>query len=261
LAIAEERDMKRWVLSCVVFAIAISGETFAAPKQKPTKTTPPDRAPRAYGLGSAEEPSWLSFECEFSDAHNQSIVCKFTESSLRLPAPFDEGKFKEDVDQASAADLEKGYKEMCGSLEKMRARLDQRSVGARAKGAAKRVVDACATKDDKDLVRVLRIYAEQRSKTCKIGVNTFELTFKRAGETSWVSDSSPKGLCDASTVASLVRPAQHELWTFTQTRVAVGGTGPLCDPLKTSINKPLSFSWEANASYEADCEFFEYSLF
>lgn len=206
-----------------------------------------DSAPEFHFIGAKDSASALSGECQFEGARRDKIECVFRQLMLIKPDV-------KTLDQALAEALQgsiKNWSTLAGAVRKNCKNLgrpaarDQEFLYAKISGV-------CNTKypNDEALVRAFYgVLLDVENGRCKIATNEFTQQFRRAGN-KWISDSTPKGICDVSNVSVLESEENGVLFTFTQTRMVVGNTqGVLCKGVEESVGKPVVFSWKYRDNY------------
>ena len=228
----------------------------------------PPIPPSGFGLASSTDNSWLEFSCGFIGLDFQQINCRFIQTAIRQPKPFDKKQFWIEMKNAPMKEILKTLKKDC--LPESRNK-DAEYVAEQLGTAGPKMKEiikisankfnlACATMNPQLVLEMEELQQEVHSKTCKIVTNTFEYQFNKKGD-NWVALSGPNGTCQHTTLAVLSSEAGSSvLWSFTQTRVAVGSQDKSCDLLKLGLNKPAISSWKNTSSKEVEgCTYFDSS--
>lgn len=202
-------------------------------------------------ISSVKDASSLSGECSFSEHDNKRITCKFFQVNLRRPE-MDSAKqvaqaFTE-ISSLTRKELEKTVVAACSTVNEA---LKSAKKGSPKEAYLNDVKLACLEKDlavKAQKMSISNIISEKGK--CRVSHNEFEMEFKKMGKHKWVSDSSPKGVCDISTVATLESKNGYA-WKYTQVRMGVGNDSlEFCKMYE--IGKPIIYSWDAESEFSLD---------
>lgn len=196
----------------------------------------------------------LSMSCEFKDASKRSIACKFEQVRLALP--------KSTISKEMIALILKNHAQVkttgeeaekaCAELSKNGSVYYVRDISR-----LKRLCSNTKADRSKLISEFFTLMVEEQNATCKIYTNSFDIDFKKVGD-KWVSDTTPKGICDVSNAQVIEK--EGPFWSFTQTRIAVGDSkSELCKTYAASVGKPDKYEWISGSSY--DMSMCKYTVF
>lgn len=223
--------------------------------------------PRFSHLPSKTENSALSMECEGSAPYS-AITCHFTQVMISPPSA-DEIKSSDaaakDLEGAPWEELRKLRKDACDNVLSAKSRINPPGLTAGKVALRNSFVGAMARAcecRDAPCVRSVWISLLRR-RSCRVWANTFTVEFRRVpGEQKWISKAEPEGLCNVVTVIVIeLDPTDTKLgmkWTYSQTRVAVDTSSPLCKGFE--LNAPLANAWDEPSATMLTCDDFTFGF-
>ncbi len=256
-------------LVVILFAALSSSMALEAESVPPSRTKPPSSF-QVYGKDGSEV---LSAECapiapidpglpqkEWESRRNAAIAVSCDFLDLRINGP----DLKKT--EASRAEMESALKKPDAlptpdkeMLQKIRDKLNDKSIGPKEADFLKRLLVAERSNDQRSIVSLI---LDMDRRTCGIYAQDFSVDFKKIGETTWVSDGSPQGLCKMVSIYKLERGSFDGDWTLTQTNLAVGGPrGSICDDLRKGLDStPEVFGGEdSRKNFEFPCDFIDWT--
>lgn len=209
-------------------------------------------------LLSDNEASALEFNCEGKKPFN-SLRCRIIQKSIRRQGS-DFSEFEKLTSKYSVvqkAEAIETFVKQCNS-EEFRTSA-KRNFHPLAKGVVEtefRIIKEscdCAQKkkDFECLIGMQRNLAEIKKKTCSIGINDFEVEFRKISENKWMNAPAPHGICNVVNAMTLEKTGNYE-WKYTQTRLAADNDSTLC---KFQLNTPVVYKSDVADTLLLNCEY------
>lgn len=204
--------------------------------------------PIIYEIANEKEASSLSATCVFTTEDENNVKCDFVQISLRQSDIDTEKQIHEsfsEINKMSKAELKKSVLSVCNAVNIVSENTNKDTIKLHSTNELKK---ACLSNDYVLIAQTIaRSNIISNANKCKISHNEYEMEFKRMGKYKWVSDSSPKGTCEISTVATLESKNGYA-WKYTQVRMGIGNDSlELCKVYE--IGKAIIYSWDAETEF------------
>ena len=207
------------------------------------------------------------------------MTCRFTRVRFQLPSP-SHNNFPSTIEDARKVipgvtdDLRKDpvkarrewdevirneVRAFCSteSLQHVKTQIAGLAPDARRKQIFTDLLQSCAGK--RNASAIFEALNEIERSTCDVWVDHFSLDFRRNGERTWLYTQEQPSVADTLKVYELAAEPQHDVWTLTETRIAVGEE-------EDAASKPVAerkvWSWKNWDSYEIpeQCRFLSHRL-
>jgi hypothetical protein len=126
-----------------------------------------------------------------------------------------------------------------------------RAAEVRNRYKQKQAICGCATKECYTSVRLEQQTHEQNE--CTFSSSVFSADFVRVGDSKWVSNNGPEGICGVVSVLTIEHePNYTNLWTYTEQYIYTNNAADeLC---KLAHNYTSTYSWKSEKSVRVKCE-------
>lgn len=236
--------MKKCVLKFLsIAAVLFAGRVAAVGSSK-------DDVPRFVVLVSPTEESALTMKCQPDDEAETNLKCSFTQKMILRGVKNGRSLL---VDQLSRADI-KAIRKDCSMYSGssptplnpvMKPRIEEEGRGYRE------FCNCVKSSESKKCVEgYQKVLANIAQRKCRVISNDFEFVLKQVTKGKYLSEVSPKGMCNYVTIVVLEKTGPNKTWKYSQTRLS-GDEGPLC---VLNLNKPEVYF----ESYDTDfpgCDF------
>lgn len=250
--------MKKYLLALALLVAVVGAAAEKAEKKKPLDMV----FPHSISLSAMENNDNVYIDCDGQEPY-YTMKCKFvmvTIWNVKDKLQADTQKLLASDNLGTDKDMEqmrKAMKEMLG--DKLQENLKKLSPekATIAKSYAELAKNVPATNNKEEFRKFLGAMSKLGEDTCEIHTTTWETEFKKTGQGTWTSQAEPAGLCNLMTLETLERP-EFGLWTYTNTRVAVGNDTEFCKTFKKEINKPHTYAWNSPKKFAPFCKQMEY---
>jgi len=212
------------------------------------------------------ENSSLSGVCDFV-GQSQNMICSLRQLSVRRKISEDKANQQvkdaiQEVDEALKKEtidshINKIFGDVCNRLSPE----IRRSLTGSEVDAYNNIEQLCNKPTKQRLIQFYMFTIEEQRDTCKVfeyDVGTYE--FEKVNENKWVSTNSPSGECSVVSILSLERsPGSSFLWEYNQVKHYTNTKTELCKSLAENV-KPMSYSWNGEASIEMNCKHIEFGM-
>ncbi len=252
--------MKKVLFALGLLVIAGTGTT--AEKTEKKKAATDMVFPHSISLGAMENNDNVYIDCDGQEPY-YTMNCKFvmiTIWNVRERLKADTQKMLTQDNLGTDKDMEQlrsAMKELSGSKldENVKKLSPEKAAIARMYAELAKTVPTSNNKEE--FRKFIASMSKLGEDTCEIHTTTWETAFKKTGQGTWTSHAEPAGLCNLMTLETLERP-EFGLWTYTNTRIAVGNDTEFCKSFKKEINKPHAYTWNAPKKFAPSCKQMEY---
>lgn len=199
-----------------------------------------ETVPMFFGLHSATDNSSLTMTCAGS-APYQTLSCNFIQVSVRKPSASDIQRSQTELDKTLRTLTMEGFladqRRQCSEVPEKRAEAlrDLEAMKVRYPPTAAMTetwLALCRCPDIQCYRAGLQKALILENDVCTAGADTFQVEFTRVGQArKWMSKAEPGGLCSMAT-AIVIEEDDKGRWTYTQTRLTLDQTLPVCRDLQ-----------------------------
>lgn len=222
--------------------------------------------PSRGSVTSVEQNSSLTFECRDRSAR---ASCSFVQTLVTQEKPFTSQQVEAYVAEILADD---SLASSCGEvLEQLAIVIDGGDFGValtpRDRADAREYADAlgrfCSERGS-DAATALVDHMEQRkSRTCKIGTLSFDLTFTWNGSSGrWETVSAPEGGCGIVTMSFMERDKESAyFWNYREQTIVTNkaGTDPIRGECAAWPEEELVYQWQPD-TLKRSCEYISFGF-